>query len=54
MAPGTHIAYRLRLHGIPISRESEITARDPPHFFADEQRAALIVIGTTNIAPPPA
>jgi ligand-binding SRPBCC domain-containing protein len=37
MAPGTRIWYRLRLRGIPISRESEITAWEPPHRFIDEQ-----------------
>ena len=38
MARGARIRYRLRLHGIPISWESEITAREPPHGFVDEQR----------------
>jgi ligand-binding SRPBCC domain-containing protein len=38
MAPGTRIRYRLQLHGIPISWESEITAWEPPHRFIDEQR----------------
>jgi ligand-binding SRPBCC domain-containing protein len=37
MKPGTHIRYKLRIHGIPISWESEITAWDPPHRFIDEQ-----------------
>jgi ligand-binding SRPBCC domain-containing protein len=37
MKPGTHIRYKLRLHGLPISWESEITAWDPPHRFIDEQ-----------------
>jgi ligand-binding SRPBCC domain-containing protein len=37
MQPGTHIRYKLRLHAIPISWESEITAWDPPHRFIDEQ-----------------
>jgi ligand-binding SRPBCC domain-containing protein len=38
MAPGARIRYRLRLRGIPISWESEITAWEPPHRFIDEQR----------------
>jgi hypothetical protein len=38
MAVGTRIDYRLRLHGIPISWTSEITAWEPPHRFVDEQR----------------
>jgi ligand-binding SRPBCC domain-containing protein len=39
MAAGARIRYRLRLHGIPISWESEITAWEPPHRFVDEQRS---------------
>lgn len=38
MARGTRIRYRLRLRGIPISWESEITAWESPHRFVDEQR----------------
>jgi ligand-binding SRPBCC domain-containing protein len=38
MAAGARIRYRLRLRGIPISWESEITAWEPPHRFIDEQR----------------
>ena len=37
MHPGARIRYKLSLHGIPISWESEITAWDPPHRFIDEQ-----------------
>jgi ligand-binding SRPBCC domain-containing protein len=37
MAVGTRIAYRLRVHGIPIRWQSEITAWQPPHRFVDEQ-----------------
>jgi ligand-binding SRPBCC domain-containing protein len=37
MKPGTHIRYKLRLRGIPISWESEITVWEPPHRFVDEQ-----------------
>ncbi len=38
MKVGTRIRYRLRLHGIPVGWESEITAWDSPHRFVDEQR----------------
>lgn len=38
MAPGARISYRLRLRGVPIRWESEITAWEPPHRFVDEQR----------------
>lgn len=37
MAVGTRIQYQLKLHGIPIHWESEITGWDPPHFFSDDQ-----------------
>ncbi|HVT73633.1 MAG TPA: SRPBCC family protein [Lacunisphaera sp.] len=35
---GTVIDYRLRLHGVPLSWQSEITVWEPPHRFRDEQR----------------
>jgi ligand-binding SRPBCC domain-containing protein len=38
MKAGTTIPYRVRLHGIPLRWESEITVWDPPHRFVDEQR----------------
>lgn len=38
MKVGTLIDYRLKLRGIPIRWQSEITAWDPPYSFADEQR----------------
>jgi hypothetical protein len=38
MNAGALIAYRLRLHGIPMRWQSEITAWEPPHRFVDEQR----------------
>jgi uncharacterized protein (TIGR01777 family) len=34
---GTKIKYQLKLHGIPIGWESEITQWDPPHQFVDRQ-----------------
>jgi len=37
MRPGARIQYRLKVHGIPVGWESEITAWDPPHGFVDEQ-----------------
>jgi ligand-binding SRPBCC domain-containing protein len=38
MGRGVRIRYRLRLHGLPIGWESEITAWEPPHRFVDLQR----------------
>ena len=38
MVVGTRIDYQLKLRGIPVRWQSEITAWDPPHAFADEQR----------------
>jgi ligand-binding SRPBCC domain-containing protein len=37
MTQGARIRYRLRIHGIPISWESQITVWEPPHRFVDEQ-----------------
>jgi ligand-binding SRPBCC domain-containing protein len=37
MKAGAVLDYRLRLHGIPLSWKTEITAWDPPHRFVDEQ-----------------
>ena len=37
MAPGARIDYRLRVHGLPLRWQSEITAWEPPHRFVDEQ-----------------
>jgi len=39
MKAGTRIRYRLRLRGIPLRWESEITTWEPPHRFVDEQRS---------------
>jgi len=38
MRAGLLIDYRLRIHGIPVRWQSEITIWDPPHRFVDEQR----------------
>ena len=38
MGVGTLIDYRLRLRGIRLRWQSEITAWDPPYRFVDEQR----------------
>jgi len=37
MTTGAHIAYTLRVHGIPIRWLTEITKWDPPHEFVDIQ-----------------
>lgn len=37
MRAGTRIDYRIRLHGIPITWQSEIASWDPPHGFVDVQ-----------------
>ena len=39
MKVGTQIDYRLKLRGIPVRWQSEITAWNPPHHFVDEQRS---------------
>jgi len=38
MRVGARIAYRLRIRGVPIGWESEITTWEPPARFVDEQR----------------
>jgi len=38
MRAGTLIDYSIRVHGLPISWQSEITVWDPPHRFVDVQR----------------
>lgn len=39
MARGTHLRYRLRVRGVPVSWLTEIREWDPPHRFVDEQLA---------------
>jgi hypothetical protein len=38
MKAGALIDYRLRLHGLPVRWQSEITVWQPPDLFVDEQR----------------
>jgi ligand-binding SRPBCC domain-containing protein len=38
MKEGTVIDYRLRLRGIPLRWQSQITVWEPPHRFVDQQR----------------
>src|SRR5947209_7790818 len=38
MRVGALIYYRLRIHGLPVRWQSEITAWEPPVRFVDEQR----------------
>jgi ligand-binding SRPBCC domain-containing protein len=38
MRQGTLIDYRIRIHGIPIAWQSEISVWEPPHRFVDVQR----------------
>ncbi len=38
MAAGTRLEYRLRLRGVPVRWQSEITVWEPPFRFVDEQR----------------
>ncbi len=38
MKEGTVIDYRLKLRGIPLRWQSQITAWEPPYRFVDEQR----------------
>jgi ligand-binding SRPBCC domain-containing protein len=37
MRPGAQIEYTLRLFGLPMHWRTDITAFDPPFYFADEQ-----------------
>ncbi len=38
---GTVLEHRLRMFGIPIRWQSELTVWNPPHQFVDEQRRGL-------------
>jgi ligand-binding SRPBCC domain-containing protein len=37
MTEGARLDYRLRIHGVPIKWQSEITGWNPPHRFVDRQ-----------------
>ncbi len=37
MTEGARLDYRLRIHGLPMKWQSEITAWNPPHRFVDRQ-----------------
>lgn len=37
MTEGARLNYQLRVHGLPIKWQSEITAWNPPHRFVDRQ-----------------
>lgn len=39
MRTGARIDYRLRIRGVSVRWQSEITVWDPPHRFVDEQRS---------------
>ena len=47
MRAGALIGYRLRVHGIPLRWQSEITIWEPPHRFVDERRRGRIPYGIT-------
>ena len=38
LRPGVRIDYRLRLYGVPLQWQSEISRWEPPDCFVDEQR----------------
>ena len=38
MHAGARIDYRIRIRGLPVGWQSEITAWEPPYRFVDEQR----------------
>jgi ligand-binding SRPBCC domain-containing protein len=38
MGQGVRLEYRLRVRGLPVRWQAEITVWDPPHRFVDEQR----------------
>jgi len=38
MQAGTLIDYKLRIHGVPVRWQTEITVWQPPHRFVDEQK----------------
>ena len=38
MTPGLKLDYRLKVRGLPLRWQSEITAWEPPRRFVDEQR----------------
>ncbi len=38
LSAGAFIDYRIRVHGVPVTWKTEITAWQPPFHFVDEQR----------------
>src|SRR5215218_9279106 len=50
LRPGVRIDYRLRLYGIPLRWQSEISRWEPPERFVDSSGAARIAVGSTPTA----